>query len=272
MGYKNKTNFYRIPVMGAGDVMTEQQNWKQMSIVDNLLYASTFGCSQCFLQQGDYTIDLNTDGYFCYLLISPYNPGGFSLMGILNYRMFYSKDVKKVGPLYDDLRYYIYVEYDEIMEINPEGFSINCYTSRQEPNDSRMLLCVVQTGRNPKLNTDVNKIYSKNILSHTKDNTNPHGSDLYQENLVVNNSLSVNDLPLYGSFYMQYKTNDKNIFVWEIPFNMEVVFVSAFPESCDAGFISWKIVNDCVVFTNSIQKEDVIVNVKFDLRKKQNDI
>jgi hypothetical protein len=41
--------------------------------------------------------------------------------------------------------------------------------------NSNLLLCIVETTTPSKIITDVNKIYGKNLLSHTKDNTNPHG-------------------------------------------------------------------------------------------------
>jgi hypothetical protein len=42
-----------------------------------------------------------------------------------------------------------------------------------------MLLCIFQANQhNPVVNTDVGKVFSKNILAHTKDNTNPHGQNL----------------------------------------------------------------------------------------------
>ena len=47
-----------------------------------------------------------------------------------------------------------------------------------------MLLCVVRTTKDPVLDLDVNKVYSKNILAHTMDITNPHGKNLYQDNTI----------------------------------------------------------------------------------------
>lgn len=270
MGYKNKTNFYRIPVMGQGDVMTEQQNWKQMSIIDNLLYAATFGCSQCFLQEGIYQIDSTLGNVICNLLIHPYDENGFSLMGILNYRMFYSKKEYRIGPLYYGLRYYIYIEYDYIMQTNPQGFSIKSYTQRQDVNEYRMLLCILDLDyNNVKIDTDVNKVYSKNILAHVKDNTNPHGEILHQDNIEIFNKLTLNNYPVYSSLYTYYITNNQGQSFLTIPDeNMQVVFATVYPESLQIGNVSWKIVDNIIYFSNQLHKQGVKVNVKLDLRKK----
>lgn len=274
MAYKNITNFYRIPVMGQGDVMTEQQNWKQMSIVDNLLYAATFGCSQCFLQEGKYQIDDTSGNTVCHLLIKSYDEKGFSLMGIINYRMFYSKNEQRIGPLYYGLRYYIYIEYDYIMQTNPQGFSIKSYTQRQDANEYRMLLCIIDADYgNTKIDTDVNKVYSKNILAHVKDNTNPHGVTLYQDNVEIFNQLTLNNYPVYSSFYTSYITNNQGQFSLMVPNeNMQIVFATAYPESLQIGEISWKIIDNMIYFNNSIQKQGIKVNVKLDLRRKKDDL
>jgi hypothetical protein len=108
-------------------------------------------------------------------------------LGIINYRLFLSKATITVSPLFYDTRYYIYLEIDEQIETNPRAFSVNAYTVKQVSTPYNLLLCIVETMNPCNINTDVNKVYAKNLLAHTKDNTNPHGKDMYQYNLNVVN-------------------------------------------------------------------------------------
>jgi hypothetical protein len=110
------------------------------------------------------------------LTIEPLEENGFALMGIINYRMFYSKNILSTGKLYKYTTYYIYAEYRNEMETNPEYFNLKYYTEKQENTLNNILLCVIYIDDdNIEINQDVNKVYAKNILSHTKDTTNPHG-------------------------------------------------------------------------------------------------
>ena len=53
--YSKRTNFYQIPYMGYGDMLTEEDEGIQWTIVDNLLYAATFGVSKCILEEAGFT-------------------------------------------------------------------------------------------------------------------------------------------------------------------------------------------------------------------------
>ena len=88
MPYRYKTNFYRIPVMDEGDILTEEQEWVQMSTIDNLLRAATFGCTKAYLEDGTYSIEWDDRHMECHLVIRPSKSGGYSLMGIINCRLF----------------------------------------------------------------------------------------------------------------------------------------------------------------------------------------
>lgn len=262
MSYKNKTNFYRIPFMGRGDAMTEKNNTQQWSIVDSLLYVATFGCDTCFLQEGNYEIEKHV-GYYR-LKISPFGYNGFSIMGMLNYRLFYSKQVLTSENLYFNKRYYIYIESADGFELNPNAFLIRAYTTKQIPVSSQILLCIVETTQEPKIITDLNKVYAKNILAHTKDNTNPHGKQIYQYDLNIINSLKLKNEELHACIYSSYVTQ-KNEYRIDFPENKQVIYVTAYPESIEAGNIAWKIENKQIVLFNS-GAEGIKVNLKFDVR------
>lgn len=265
MAYKNKTRFYRLPSMGFGDVLTQEQQWIKDSTVDNLLYAATFGCDKCFLEQGKYYIQQHEDEGYCYLVIEPIEENGFSLMGILNYRMFFSKQKQQIGKLFYSSRYYVYLEFTQKMQFDPQKYSIRFYEQKKQINEYNMLLCVVQTFRgNLKIYTDVNKVYAKNILAHTKDNTNPHGEKLLQKDLYVFNELKLKGNEITGAVYDSFVTQNDS-YIMDVPENKNVVFVTAYPESLLAGNISWRIEDNKIIFNNS-GESGVKVNVKLDVR------
>ena len=78
MPYKFKTQFYRIPVMGEGDMLTEEQEWIQMSTIDNLLQAAMFGCRKAYLEEGSYSIEWDRNHSSCHLHIRPSLQDGYS--------------------------------------------------------------------------------------------------------------------------------------------------------------------------------------------------
>lgn len=262
MSYRKKTNFYEIPYMGAGDRMTEQENAQQWTILDNLLYASTFGVDKCFLQDGAYQLQYKKK--YCTLKIKPFYEDGFSLLGVINKRLFYSKNQQKVQPLLYDHRYYIYLQASQYINTNPQAFFINAYTVKQELTAYNLLLCVVETTTPSQIITDVNKVYAKNLLSHTKDTTNPHGKQMHQYNLNVVNNLTLRGENINPAIYTSYVTTDKE-YVLPFPEGKQVLFVSAYPESIKAGYIAWRIENKNIILSNAGQS-GIKVNLKLDVR------
>lgn len=262
MSYKKRTNFYRIPFMGAGDKMTEQNNEEQWTILDNLLYASTFGVNKCFLQEGHYSLEKG--GSYYKLKIKPINQNGFSLMGVINCRLFYSKKELILDALSPDNRYYIYLKPHELIETMPQAFILEAHNTKIIDTSSNLLLCIVETTTPSKIITDVNKVYGKNLLSHTKDTTNPHGKQMYQYDLNVINELKINNNTIFPSIYTSYITTDKE-YVLPFPDNKQVIYVSAYPQSIKAGYIAWRIEDKKIILSNAGQS-GVKVNLKLDVR------
>lgn len=261
MGYKLKTNFFRIPYMGQGDIMTQEQNSVQMSIIDNLLYAATFGCSKCLLQQGRYEGTYDQYRSQAQIKIIPYEK--FSLMGVLNYRLFYFEGVLDLGLFLLGKRYYIYLYYDEQLQNNPQKVSIRAFEQKKQITEYNMLLCVATvTYESIEIETDVSKVYGKNILAHTQDTTNPHGEQLIQKKLVVTDEIIYKDKRLIPPEYDSFITSNQG-YVYNISNNKKVKFVIAYPESLQAGNISWKIENNKIIFNNS-GNENIKVNFKIE--------
>ena len=265
MPYKFKTQFYRIPVMGEGDMLTEEQEWIQMSTIDNLLQAAMFGCRKAYLEEGSYSIEWDRNHSSCHLHIRPSLQDGYSLLGIINGRLFSSMEDISVGTLYADAVYHVYVEYQNGLETDAQCFSVNAYISPQKENDCRMKLCVVDTTEGDgKVDADVNKIYAKNILAHTMDSTNPHGRVQAQDELQVKESLSVKGNPVHGVVFRKACSAGNGGAV-EVVFDSEPLFLTVCPESLGAGEIAWTIDGNTAHVFNS-GSEGVVLNIRADMK------
>ena len=265
MPYKFKTQHYRIPVMGEGDMLTEEQEWVQMSTIDNLLHASMFGCTKAYLEEGTYSLEWNESHNACHLHVKPAKEDGYSLLGIINGRLFSSVSDISVGTLYKDAIYHVYIEYQNGLETDAQYFSVNAYIEQQKETDCRMKLCVVDTIEGEEgINTDVNKIYAKNILAHTMDTTNPHGRIQTQDELHVKESLTVKNNPVHGVVFKQATTAGANN-VTEVTFDSEPLFLTIYPENLGSGEIAWMIEGNVARIYNS-GMEGITLNIKADMK------
>lgn len=249
MPYRYKTQYYRIPVMGEGDLLTEEQEWAQMSTIDNLLHAAMFGCTRAYLEEGTYSIEWSENHKECHLVIKPAKQGGYSLLGIINGRLFKSMDDISVGTLYWDTIYHVYVESSEGLETDSRCFSVRAYTEKMEESRFRMKLCVVDTHGDGTVNTDVDKIYAKNLLAHTMDTTNPHGRTQTQDALKVVESLEVRGSEVHGVEVRRAVTGGEAGTVVEFP--SEPLFATVCPDALGAGDFACQIVGNKVVVFNS---------------------
>ena len=255
MAYKNKTQFYRIPVLGYGDAITEEEEMRQMSIIDNLLYASTFGASKCILEEGDYSIAKSNDNYV--LRISRPVGEDYSILGIVNYRLFLSKKTIESMEMSNGY-WYVYVEYTPYLEDEVDKFTLS--VSPFERNEETCLLVAevdLTDVNNIKINTDTNKIYGKSILAHTADHTNPHGRKLMQDELYLQNNRVYT--PIYGK--MTVFINQENRYI--CPENFVPVFATIYPENPNMGTIAWKIYNNNIlIWVSGLSSGDVNIKVE----------
>lgn len=243
MAYKNKTKFYRIPTLGYGDVITEEEEVKKMNIIDNLLYASTFGSSKYILEEGEYNLEPYDEGYV--LTIKKPFGGKYNILGVVNYRLFFSTEEKIRSPkMIEGNLWFVYVEYNSFVEDNPTRFDLIAKPVPVEESNKYLLVAKVDlTDKNNfKIITDTDKIYAKNILAHTADNTNPHGKRLLQEELYLQGRR------VYTSIY-----DKMNLFInaenkYDLPVDFVPVFATVYPENPNMGNISWKIKGNEIYF------------------------
>lgn len=260
MSYKNQTNFYRIPYMAHGDMLTEQSERTQMTIIDNLLYAATFGASKCIIEDGKYSLQKMQNADLYRVVVSPYYDR-YSAIGILNYRL-YLKQGKYYSPYFKKgSYYYVYISYSSKLQINPESFQVQIKLSQvDDDNDIYIKICEVDfTGQTPILIEDVNKVLAKNVLAHTQDFTNPHGQILVQKELNVTNELKIKQNIVYPTIYEKIKSGGVEGVVWQkqgcVP-----IFVTIYGEQ-NLGQIVWKIENEKLIIKNNGQK-DINMNIK----------
>ena len=88
--YKKQTKFYGIPYISSMEMMEEGEEEKAATIIDNMLYAATFGVGKAVFEDGNYRLNLQENGLYT-LSIIPYN--GFSFLGIVNYCLFLRKEI-----------------------------------------------------------------------------------------------------------------------------------------------------------------------------------
>lgn len=264
MPYRYKTQFYRIPVMGEGDMLTEEQEWIQMSTIDNLLCAAMFGCKSAFLEEGAYSLRWDKNHVECHLAISPSKEGGYSLLGIINSRMFKSMKDIEVGTLYGNGAYHVYVEYQNGLETDAECFSVRAYIDKQEESDHKMYLCHVDTHGEGLVNTNVDKIYAKNLLAHTMDATNPHGRVQTQDEMKIVTSLTVRGSNVNGIKYVTATTAGNGGSV-VVQFDREPYFLTVYPEELGVGEIAWSISGMIATISNS-GKSGIKLNIRADVK------
>ena len=262
--YSKKTNFYQIPYMGYGDMLTEEDEKSQLTIIDNLLYAATFGVSKCILEEGKYSLveDEENAGFYK-LRLDPIN--GYSAVGIINYRLYLSKEIRYSNSFMKGEHYHIYIQYDNLIEIDPNQFNIVYSYKELDDLDTLLKICEVDyTGEEPVLILDIEKDLSKNVLAHTKDSTNPHGKELTQDILNILSELKINENKIFSSIYDSVISNGTDGIEW-MKEGYKPIFIQVYPEDF-CGEISCKIEDNKIIIKNN-GNQGIKLNIKVDVEK-----
>ena len=267
MPYKNKTTFYKMPVIGYDDTITANDEMIQARIIDGLLYTACFGSTRMILHEGSYSVQFNSEGTGAELVISPtVSSSGYSLIGIINGRLFYSQKALRIGRLVPNITYYVYVEYDDYLESNPDIPKIEFYTEYQENSSFRIPLCIVSAIPGaPFVDTSVDKPNAAYIISHMSgvNNSNPHGNTVRQSNVNILGEMTLLNNSINGSINMTY-TTQLGEYELELPENTVPLFVHAFPQSSSAGQIAWRIDSGKVYLSNS-GESGITVNLRIEM-------
>ena len=223
--YKKCTKHYNIPYISSMEMMEAGEEESAATIIDNMLYAATFGVDKAVFEDGNYRLNLEENGLYT-LSIIPYN--GYSFLGIVNYCLFSSQNTKKIYGLQSGKKYFIYVFYKDDLSINPENFYLesSIYKLNDESPLSIHVATVDLTGMEPKIDEEpYAKKYTSNIVGHIQDNSNPHGRILHQDELNILEKLFLNGRKInsYETKEIELIENKKNI---ELEFENEIEFVS----------------------------------------------
>lgn len=256
MAYGNRTHFYHLPVMAEGDYLTEEQEGIQMSMIDGLLHASLLGCGKLLMEEGSYSMEWNDTVGVMKISQDAY---GYSLMGIINHRLFYSREELVFTGFNPNGIYHVYVRYADALNENQSYFAKSVYLENggvplPSPSDSSMEICSVNTFdlsiSNPGvISFNVGRPMVASILAHTAVTVNPHGQALTQENLNVTGSLQVGGQNVKGALYADFTTGGSS--GTGIAVAGQPSFVSMSAKEAGAGDFWWSYSNGNVVVYNS---------------------
>lgn len=223
--YKKKTTHYGIPYISKGEMMEAKEQERAAQIIDNMLYAATFGVDKAVFEDGNYRLNLESDGLYT-LSIIPCN--GYSFLGIVNYCLFSSTNIKKINNLRSGNKYFIYVFYQNDLSTNPENFILAARTDKIIDSSSLSIhvATIDLTGIDPVIDENpYSKKYSTLVSAHMADDTNPHGRTLYQDVLQVVEKLYINGRMIspYEIIELDLETNKTT---YELTFLEKISFVS----------------------------------------------
>lgn len=248
MSYTGVTRFYRIPYLKRGDFITEAEEERRATIVDNLLYVATFGATRAIVEDATYTLtNATTDP--CTLQIASQG-GDYVFLAVVNYRLAYRTDPIEF-ELEQGRMYYIHLAYTDGMEAEPETCLVSV-DSEEHDDAQHILLCTVDyTGDEAVLNTESNKQYLSTIAAHTMDYTNPHGTVLNQNILKVASALSLRANPLYPYVLREVQVNGSTPVSVSVS-DMVPMFVTVMSQDAAIGDVTCAINSDNTIsVTNS---------------------
>ena len=184
-GYKNETQFYKIPVVGEDDVLSEEIEVRKWNIVENQLMAANMGLSCCVFEEGEYRLIDNVNGTYSVMIVGTgQHP---SLVGILNGGYVHSKKPIVWQGLKKNVEYHLYITYTQNLYEKGDSFSTAMKRMRVDSTSTSLYLARVDCRQTPPV-VDLKpdgKIYSHNIAVHANDDTNAHGVKMYQDELVI---------------------------------------------------------------------------------------
>lgn len=192
MAYKKYTTFFHIPIPCKGDKIQEAEETKARNIIENQLIAGMKGFSCAVFEEGAYKLLNNQDGTYSVSLVQ--TMGNFAFCGIVGGCYAESKDPILWNNLQVGYQYYLYLQYADAQLEDPTAFRL---TSSRTPigveNGPYLLMATLNlTNEQHDINSEPDgKIYSDTLATHHTNNVNPHGTLLIQDDLTVNQKLTV---------------------------------------------------------------------------------
>lgn len=230
--YKGKTPIYGIPFLKKGDKIQEKIEEQRALSIENLLFAGNCGMPKVIFEDGDYDI-FNVDNNEYILTITAEKE--YAVLGIINHRLFCSNKPVVFSGLTKGEFYYVYVAYKSELNTDATRFRRVLSPSRKDSDKYILLATVDLRGDEPIVNDSPDgKKYTKNILSHITDSTNPHGRDAYQDRLTICDKLTINENEVYETIYSDFDFVCEDSILIEC--KKDVVFVNVMPLDENNGF------------------------------------
>ena len=232
--YKKTTPIYHIPYISEGERVSQRSEALAATIVENALFAGTCGVPDALFEDGQYTLHNMQDGTYTLIVAAS---GTFSLCGLVNHRLFRTEEPVLFEKLELGKQYLIYVGYQPELDADPTQFVRVATQNRKEGTGYVLLANIDLMGTEPHLDEEPDgKLYSRDVLQHSSDQTNPHGRRLTQDELRVLERLTVAGRPVHGSVYLRSRLNGNGI---PTLFTLEnqIVHVSVMPMEDGAGSI-----------------------------------
>lgn len=196
MTYNRSSNFFSIPYMGGGDVLTEIDEQQQINVIDGLLAASIWNLRNGVISEGVYSLEEGTE--FARLHISKVET--CSLFLLMDKRPVWSS-AEIISPVFDKIgTWYIYHQKNTGLSIN--STTANIVVGRTYPLTGHFLLAtVVFEDGTGTIDYTTGKSYYSSFFTHLEATTNPHGESITQSTLSVGTSLSVKGKAVVGCIY-----------------------------------------------------------------------
>jgi len=191
--YKQRTKYLNIPVVGLGDRIEPSQELKKYQIIENMLIAGTQGVQCVVFDDGDYSLEKETDTTY---KVSCQATGTMPCaIGMVNGAYFNAHSRITWEGLKKGVQNWLYVRgyaktFEDCTYIKTTS-SIRDLGSKK----THLLMAYVDLREeSPVLNVYPDgKVYSDDVARHALDNTNPHGRKLIQDELIINKNLQLGD-------------------------------------------------------------------------------
>lgn len=177
-----------MPVVGKGDLIKADQEYRKAIIIENMLIAGTQGLTEVVFDDGTYRLNKDGDVYEVSVTAGGTYP---SMEGIVG--GYYFKGASKVR--WDNLKsgnfHYLYIK--ATSKTPHENSAIRLTASNVVLGKGSLLMATVDLREEtPVVETNPDgKIYSADVARHAADSSNPHGRELEQEELTITSGLTI---------------------------------------------------------------------------------
>lgn len=188
--YKRKSPVFGIPYMASGDTLSENEERRRAIVIENLLQAAMHGVRDCVFEDGQYVAAKRDNGWYSVEVLNTGELPAFE--GMIKGRYCYEGSRLIWTKIREGNESYLYVNANADVNENPSSLIAVVKENGPYPKPIGLLVAKVtfENGK-PVIDTHPDgKVYSKDIALHATDKTNPHGTEMIQDKLVVREKIS----------------------------------------------------------------------------------